>query len=179
MILLLSLTACLFIMAICYDLRFHRIPNALCLIFFVTGCIANFFIFGWQGLANALLGAVVVFALLIPFFIIKTLGAGDIKLMMAVGALLGVSTTLWSVAWGVIVGGAIALLIAAPSLSWQRVKRTFVRYYHCLYLRTYLRPAANEIAAEKVPYAPALAAGFAITCYIDPAISRTLLTFFS
>jgi Flp pilus assembly protein protease CpaA len=54
-----------------------------------VGVLANFIIFGWPGCKLALLGAGLGLLLLLPFVALRSLGAGDWKLVGALGAFLG------------------------------------------------------------------------------------------
>ena len=71
------------------DIRTRRIPNWLTVSGVVAGMALNAFLFETPGLLDALKG--LGFALLIyfPLFAIRAVGAGDAKLMAAVGAIVG------------------------------------------------------------------------------------------
>jgi prepilin peptidase CpaA len=73
-----------------FDVRTHRIPNWLVLLGAVT-CIAGQMIqpalLGF-GSAGALKGIAVGFAILLPLYLLRATGAGDVKLMAMVGAYL-------------------------------------------------------------------------------------------
>jgi prepilin peptidase CpaA len=94
------------------DLRTHRIPNVLCAGAFGTGLILKSMLFGVPGLIDALFGATTGLLILLPLYAIGGMGAGDVKLMAAVGAFLGLSSTLVAGVATLIVGGALALLTA-------------------------------------------------------------------
>ena len=73
------------------------------------------------GLALVLVGlittkvalSVVGFVLLVPFYALRAMGAGDVKLLAAMGALLGPQTLLVTAAGGALVGGMMSLIILA------------------------------------------------------------------
>ncbi len=175
MTILLLLTTLLFAIAIFYDSTALRIPNVLCVVFALAGMLINTILFGGEGLFWSFITIWLVFLVLFPTFILGLLGAGDIKLMMAVGSLLGPTITFWSLAWGIVCGGIIAILLGVRHVGWSGCKATLKRYYHCLYLRKYFKPEATELARVNVPYSPALAAGFAITCYLDTELKAAAL----
>ena len=72
-----------------YDIRSRRIPNWLCLTGFVAGVGINLFLDGATGLRSSLLGCGFAAFLYVPLFAIRAMGAGDAKLMMAIGAIVG------------------------------------------------------------------------------------------
>src|ERR1700689_3105297 len=71
------------------DWNSRRIPNWLTLPSFGVALIASGATMGWQGIKTALAGAGLVLALLLPLVLLRALGAGDWKLMGALGAALG------------------------------------------------------------------------------------------
>ena len=96
-----------------FDVRSHRIPNWLVLAGLVA-CIGGQLIYPALlpfGIAGALKGIGVGFALLLPLYLLRATGAGDVKLMAMVGAYLGP----WGIASAAIVsfiaGGVLALAV--------------------------------------------------------------------
>jgi prepilin peptidase CpaA len=71
------------------DWRSRRIPNWLTVPALILGLGANTIIFGWPGAKTSLAGAGLALGLLLPVVLVRGLGAGDWKLMGALGALLG------------------------------------------------------------------------------------------
>jgi prepilin peptidase CpaA len=67
----------------------RRIPNWLTVPAFALGVAANTFFHGLNGLKISLLGALVGLGLLLPFVLLRSLGAGDWKLAGALGASIG------------------------------------------------------------------------------------------
>jgi len=71
------------------DWRSRKIPNRLTLPAFFFGVALNTILGGWDGAKLALGGAALMLALLLPLVWLRALGAGDWKLMGALGAFLG------------------------------------------------------------------------------------------
>lgn len=100
------------IAAVAIDIRTRRIPNWL------TGAMAGagFGIAASGGsvsLTNAALGVIAGMLLMMPGHLIGATGAGDVKLMAAVGSLIGPGPALKAFLFSAIAGGAIAIIVAA------------------------------------------------------------------
>ena len=87
--LLINDTASLIMLSIAlyFDLRYQRIPNKLCLITLLLGLIINITLSSLVGLGQALSGIALALVILLPAYAFRLLGAGDVKLMIAIGAL--------------------------------------------------------------------------------------------
>lgn len=101
------------------DYKERRVPNYLNLIIAATGVIFQVIYFGWIGLLNSLSGMVVGLGLLIVPWLMYMMGAGDVKLLAAIGAWIGPEVVLWSFVVGVIIGGIVSLVMIIHSRRWQ------------------------------------------------------------
>lgn len=72
-----------------FDFRSRRIPNWLCVAGFVAGVGANAAMGGWAGVKGSLMGFAAGFGLYLALHLLHAMGAGDVKLMGAVGAIAG------------------------------------------------------------------------------------------
>lgn len=107
------------------DLRGQRVPNWLTASGVVTALVLQSTFFGLAGLSSSLSGLCVGFALLIPFYAAGGMGAGDVKLMAAVGAFVGVKPVFWIFLITGLSGGVYALgLWILPQLSRVGAKET-------------------------------------------------------
>jgi len=93
------------------DLRSRRIPNWLTVPGMLIGVAANTALSGWSGLKASLLGAGLAMALLLPFWLLRSLGAGDLKFAVALGAYTGPERLIDILLGSVLVGGAMALAL--------------------------------------------------------------------
>ena len=98
------------------DYSQRRVPNWLNAVLAAAGFVAQWAFFGWSGLAAGLLGMVVGFAVLIVPWAMHGMGAGDVKLMAAIGVWFGPWMTLVSFALGAVIGGVLAVLM----ILWRR-----------------------------------------------------------
>lgn len=95
-----------------YDLRYRRIPNWLTVSGVLAGIALNTFLYPiWPGLKASLLGLAAGFGVYFVLYALHAMGAGDAKLMAAVGALVG-----WKDWFGIfiitaIIGGVMALIV--------------------------------------------------------------------
>lgn len=107
------LTAAMLTPAVVYaayiDWRDHRVPNWLTASIAVAGLAAQAF-YG-QGLLHGFWGLLVGFGVLIVPWAMHGMGAGDVKLMAAIGAWFGPWMTLISFATGAVLGGVIAVVM--------------------------------------------------------------------
>jgi prepilin peptidase CpaA len=84
-----SFTLALTMMAAWTDLRDRKIPNWLTIPGIFAGIALNSYLKGWHGLKVSLEGAGLALLVILPLVLLRALGAGDWKLMGAVGAFLG------------------------------------------------------------------------------------------
>jgi prepilin peptidase CpaA len=89
------------------DLHARRIPNLVSGPAILTGIALNGLYFGLAGVGASLAGLVVATSVLLAPFSLGGLGGGDVKMMGAVGALLGPRLTLWGLAFGMVLGGLV------------------------------------------------------------------------
>jgi prepilin peptidase CpaA len=151
--------------AVAIDVRTRRIPNWL------TGAIAGAgfgLAFGGGGVTpfDALLGVLLGLALMLPGHMIGATGAGDVKLMAAVGAFLGPGLVFRAFLYSALAGGAMALAIASRrGLLTDTVLGT---------TRLVTSPAATRDAivtpgrGNRFAYGPAIAAGTLIALVVHP-----------
>ena len=100
-----------------WDLAARRIPNALSATILFFGIVNGSLTGGVVGIGGAVLGALVGLAVLLPLFHVRWIGAGDVKLLSAVGAWVGAGGVLWVTIGGLALGGLVsAAMLADPAL---------------------------------------------------------------
>jgi prepilin peptidase CpaA len=93
-----------------YDVRYRRIPNAFVLAALVGGVAINGIFGGIPGLLASLGGCAMAFALMFMLHIFGAMGAGDVKLFAAIGAVTGAHLVLPTFMIVVLTGGLLALV---------------------------------------------------------------------
>ena len=106
-------------LAVYTDSKRGIIPNRLTIPSMIAGLALNTFMGGWDGLAFSAQGLALGFGLLLVPFLVAGMGAGDVKLLAAVGALMGPSVVLSTFTYGAVLGGAVALLIICRTVGWR------------------------------------------------------------
>jgi prepilin peptidase CpaA len=95
------------------DIRTRRVPNAVTMSLAGVGVLLAATGFGRVGVTAAVAGGLVGLALMLPGHFLGATGAGDVKLLSALGTLLGPATTLWAFLVAMIAGGILAAVVAA------------------------------------------------------------------
>lgn len=165
--------ALVFGFALWHDIRSRRIPNQL----IVLGSIAGFLLHlllppgsglfgtpvGSQGMMFSLGGFALGLLLLLPLYALRTLGAGDVKLMALVGAFIGPGAVLGAILLTMLFGGVLALVVAAWSGQLLQVFVNIQQMLHGLRVRggngTSRPLMAPVVVTGKLPYAIAIAGG--------------------
>jgi prepilin peptidase CpaA len=94
------------------DLRTRRIPNVLTFGAAAAGIVFHLASDGAPGAQTAAGGWLIGFALFFPMFMLGGLGAGDVKLLAALGAWLGPGTILFVAMYTAIAGGVLGIAVA-------------------------------------------------------------------
>jgi prepilin peptidase CpaA len=146
------------------DIRRRRIPNTLVIVLALLGVGYSALVLTPQaGVPRALLGLAVGFALWIPFYLLRMLGAGDVKLFAAASAWLTMPQVFGAAMLSALAGGVLSIigLVLAHGLG-----LTTLRIAHGMQdprvLATPLRVAPGK---KTLPYGLAMAVGLAIVAW--------------
>ncbi len=156
----------LLVLAAALDVRSHRIPNWLVFGGAVYGILSMslFPAMPSDTWIESLKGLGLGLGLLLPFYLLRTMGAGDVKLMAMAGAFLGPMHTVYAVLATLLAGGLLAISVALASGALRRT-------LHNLYLMTFgaalqiasgTKPDLSVAASSstiKLPYGVAIATG--------------------
>lgn len=145
------------------DYRSYKIKNRDVLIFLVSGLIFNIFTDGIAGGKDALLGALLPLVLF-PLFVLRMLGAGDIKAFCALGSILGFEQSRHLILFSFVAGGIIALLFLMFRKNAMERFKNFWRYLKaCFYMRNLLPYDSFTDPNGKFRFAYGIFCGYIIT----------------
>ena len=158
---LIAVTVVLVVLLAMYsDLRWRKIPNCLTLPAIALGFVLNFVGNSWNGLIFAFFGLLVGMGLLMLPYLLGGMGGGDVKLMGALGALLGTYSVLNVFLYTTLVGGAIAIVVAIANKSLvETLKKVWLLLKCILLFRAPLAGAGLFKKSIAVPYGLAIGAG--------------------
>jgi prepilin peptidase CpaA len=153
-----------------YDVRYRRIPNPFVLSALVGGLVINTVAGGGGGLLSGLGGCALAFALMFGLHLFGAMGAGDVKLFAAVGALFGTQLVPSLFLVVLVTGGALALLMALRSGSVRTTMIGVLRIFAGLLPgRSIPKFSVPEDRTLTVPYGVAIMIGGVITLAFLPA----------
>jgi len=152
-----------------FDVRTRRIPNSLTFPAAALGLVAASVLHGGPGLASSVAGLLVGLAIFFPLFLLKGLGAGDVKLMGALGAWLGTSMMFGVAYYTSLAGGILALvLIARHRYAGQAAQNLWLLLSHWRVFG--IRPldalTLETSGGPKLPYALPIAAGVVLARWL-------------
>jgi len=152
----------LLLLAVWWDVKTHRIPNQLVLLGLLMGLISSLLPtgIGWQ---NAALGSFTGLAAFFPLYLLRIFGAGDVKLLAAVGAFVGYPGVLNVALLTGLAGGVLALLLAIRHRQlhqmWQQIQQGFVGFVMQIASGVRPRQWVMVVGPHQLPYALAIALG--------------------
>ncbi|MCX7745768.1 MAG: A24 family peptidase [Clostridia bacterium] len=112
----------LMLLSLIWDIRCYKIKNSITLPFAFLGLVTNLYLDGIMGMKISLAGWLTPVALLFILYLARMIGAGDIKLFAAIGAIMGCSFTLWSMAYSFLFGGVIGIFYL---ILWKNSSQRF------------------------------------------------------
>jgi prepilin peptidase CpaA len=159
----------LLVLATIFDLRQRRIPNALTMPVMASAMIYFVYLNGLNGFMHSAGGLFLGLALLLPFYFIGGMGAGDVKLMGAIGSILGLQGVFIAFLCSAVAGGAYALFILCRNSA---LSQTAGRYG--MMLRGYLGTGHLTYIPPEPGKLPPLCYGLAISLGTILSVLRPL-----
>jgi prepilin peptidase CpaA len=150
------------------DLRSRRIPNWLVFPFLAAGFAVSGWAGGWHGLAQSFEGAGLALLIYGFLFFLGGMGAGDVKLCIAIGAWIGPSQLFLAL---VITGMAGGVMVLCWAVCGGFLKELFTGAGNLVFggkgSGGVLDPemALSNPMRRKMPYAPAIAIGTLISFF--------------
>lgn len=143
----------------------RKIPNQLVFAGMITALLSNSLLPDGYGFISALKGMGLGFVLFLPLYLLRAMGAGDVKLMAMVGSFLGSQHIVGAVLCTLLAGGVLAVLFA---LKLQAIKQ-LITNLRLIAINCLANSAAGSPPSHKekigsvgsLPYALAISSGTA------------------
>jgi len=145
-----------------YDLRTRRLPNLLTLGGAAVALLYGVVTAGVGGAIAGISGWAVGLVLFLPLFALGGMGAGDVKLLAAVGAWLGPATAFWTALYAAIAGGVMAVIVGlATGYLGQALRNVsfLVSFWQTVGLKPLPELTLATGRGPRLPYALAITAG--------------------
>ena len=144
------------------DVRERRIPNRITYPAMIAGLGLQAAVYGWLGLLLGLEGGLLFGVTFFLFYMVRAMGAGDVKLAFALGCIVGPTNSLRVMFATAMAGAALALIVMIATgrvLQTLRSTLSVVGFHALRGLRTHPVVNLDNPAAVRMPYGLAFAAG--------------------
>ena len=156
------------VISIITDLRYRKILNIVTLPAILGGCFYHFYTAGLEGFYFSGQGFLVGLGLLIFPFLMGGIGAGDVKLLAAIGAWKGTFFIFYTGIYAGIIGGLIALLIILKRREFVfTLKRMLFSVAFLKSAKGYLVIKDDVHGSFSIPYAISIALGALLTFLME------------
>ncbi len=156
-----------------FDVWKRKIPNWLVLLAACGGILLNA-LAGVAGVSDSLLGIVAGIGVLLVPFALGWVGAGDVKMLGAVGAVLGLAWIPRVLFYSALAGGACAIVtLAVRGIRWKNFAKLWYNLKMLILSGGTILPELPEPVTSQgpegtIPYGVAIAAGTLVAFYLDP-----------
>ena len=177
-------------LAVWHDVRTRRIPNIVVFTGALSGLALNILLpaghglfsdaFGGIGFIKSIAGLAAGLALLLPMYVMRAMGAGDVKLMAMIGAFMGPQAIVAVALLSMVAGGVLAL---AVSLFKGQLTAVITNVYQIATHSVFralagagVRIESTTVPTGKLAYAIAIATGSALYIFILKTHAWSLLS---
>ena len=142
------------------DVKARRIPNRLVVVIAAAGLLYTLLQAPTLGaVGRSLLAGLIGFALWIPFYALRMIGAGDVKLFAAAGLWLVPLQVVQAAVLAAVIGGVLSLI---GMVSGYGSGLTLMRLAHAIRQPDTLMTQAGRVTGKTLPYGVAMAIGLAV-----------------
>ena len=142
------------------DWRTRKIPNWLTVSSLFVGLTLSATLARWPGLKSSLEGAGVCLGVLLPFVLVRALGAGDWKLMGALGAFLGLWPAIVVLLGTVLIAGLMsAIEVVRQRKVWETLRNLVIVFlaYFTFHVNNARAITLDNPGLMKIPFGVAAA----------------------
>lgn len=152
-----------------YDYRYRRVPNLLTGPAILFGLLLHLVLGGPAQLGMAALAGLVAGGTFLIFYVAGGMGAGDVKLMTAVGCMVGMIAVKEVLISTVLIGAVFALVLAIHRGRLRQTLAnlvTLVKHHGSEGIKSHPELNLENSNTLRLPYALPIAAGCLVTFYL-------------
>jgi prepilin peptidase CpaA len=156
------------LVACVWDVKSARIPNWLTFTAAVAAVVFHALAPQGHGLGAAVGGLLLGLAIFFPLFALRAMGAGDIKLLAALGAWIGWSQVFWVAMYASVAGGVLAIVVMlARGHFWKGLQniRTLLTFWMIAGVKPLPSVSLDDPKSVRLPYAVPIAVGLMVTLW--------------
>ena len=149
-------------LALVWDLRKGRIPNRITYSGMGAALALRALLGGWHGSVDGLIGGLLGGGIFLLFFLVRGMGAGDVKLMTAMGLFAGVRQCMVIMVVTALAGGVLAVAaMIYRRRGFQTLQNlgSLLRYHVMFGLKPHPEINLQNPESIRMPYAVAIATG--------------------
>ncbi|MFC7063860.1 A24 family peptidase [Halobacillus seohaensis] len=166
------LTILTIVLIICFitDIRSRKIYNVITLPAVLLGLIIHTIINGWQGLLFSGSGLLVGGGLLFILFVFGAMGAGDVKLLAAIGSLMGTNFVFYTFIYAALIGGLVAFVLLFRK---KKLSGFFQQIFFSIFIFKGERGSlsvSQQPGSETFPYGVAIVLGTVCSYFMEGSL---------
>jgi prepilin peptidase CpaA len=162
-------SACALVASV-FDVRNRKIPNFITCPAFAFGLVLHLALNGWRDMLTALAAGLICGVVFFLFYVAGGMGAGDVKLIMAVGCIAGLSHIAYILVLTAISGGIMAVMLALVRGRFQETLMNvgeIASHHRQAGLQPHPDLNIDNAKTLRLPYALAIASGTVLTLYFQ------------
>ncbi len=138
------------------DIVSYKIANLSCLLIVIAGISSNYFLSNGIGLSASLVGLFAGFMPMLLIHFLTGIGAGDVKLMGAIGSLTGHTSVLAIFYYSFVISGVIAMIYLVNKRCFSRHKQSSNTNTRIANLAVTVANTESRSVPNKLPMAPGI-----------------------
>lgn len=116
-----------------FDAKYYKIPNQLIGLGYITGAMLNIESFGPGGVINFIVSSAVPIILLYLLFVLRGIGAGDIKLLSVTASMVGAELAMRAFMLSVLIAAVVAVYLCIREKTISKRKLHYSYYISAAY----------------------------------------------
>lgn len=134
-----ALVCILILLALYTDSKSYKIKNNMLIIFALLGLFIHIIESGISGIGSWAAGLLLPFVILFVFFMLRVLGAGDVKLVSTISCILGIGFVKEASLYMLVIAGLMALIKMSYHRNFTQRMKHFFRFIHQCFMTRQVR----------------------------------------